>query len=337
MLKIFIFLSIFILNIFAQTITFKEEKFLNALQTSVYKDGKIDFKKDYIEVSYKNLSTSYIFFDDHFISKDNQTEQRLNYEDRVELNLFYKLINFIYKDKKEFIKSLNKAKNNIIEYEKMEELEYGKNNTSIHNILLALSIFDDDNSSRFNFNAYSDKKQNWSLEHIFPQTPKLDNGLLNCNDIKSINELSNNKDIEEFRNNIFLENKDINLDTEYKSLIKILEEGKAKKVTSTQISIIEELIKVESLHHIGNMALLSVGDNASMSNNMFNEKRLNLAKRVSKGSFIPKHTFDVFSKLTDFNQSNVMNENLKIWTLQDITTHQLWMKQRIEKIIGLEL
>ena len=85
------------------------------------------------------------------------------------------------------------------------------------------------------------------------------------------------------------------------------------------------------------MALLSVGDNASMSNNMFNEKRLNLAKRVSKGSFIPKHTFDVFSKLTDFNQSNVMNENLKIWTLQDITTHQLWMKQRIEKIIGLEL
>ena len=67
MLKIFIFLSIFILNVFAQTITFKEEKFLNALQTSVYKDGKIDFKKDYIEVSYKNLSTSYIFFDDHFI------------------------------------------------------------------------------------------------------------------------------------------------------------------------------------------------------------------------------------------------------------------------------
>ncbi|MDD2888723.1 MAG: DUF262 domain-containing protein [Aliarcobacter sp.] len=246
-------------------------------------------------------------------------------------------VSYIYKDKKEFIKSLNKAKNNIIEYEKMEELEYGKNNTSIHNILLALSIFDDDNSSRFNFNAYSDKKQNWSLEHIFPQTPKLDNGLLNCNDIKSINELSNNKDIEEFRNNIFLENKDINLDTEYKSLIKILEEGKAKKVTSTQILIIEELIKVESLHHIGNMALLSVGDNASMSNNMFNEKRLNLAKRVSKGSFIPKHTFDVFSKLTDFNQSNVMNENLKIWTLQDITTHQLWMKQRIEKIIGLEL
>ena len=100
-------------------------------------------------------------------------------------------VSYIYKDKKEFIKSLNKAKNNIIEYEKMEELEYGKNNTSIHNILLALSIFDDDNSSRFNFNAYSDKKQNWSLEHIFPQTPKLDNGLLNCNDIKSINELSN--------------------------------------------------------------------------------------------------------------------------------------------------
>lgn len=56
--------------------------------------------KDYIEVSYKNLSTSYIFFDDHFISKDNQTEQKLNYEDRVELNLFYKLINFIYKDKR---------------------------------------------------------------------------------------------------------------------------------------------------------------------------------------------------------------------------------------------
>ena len=51
--------------------------------------------------------------DDHFISKDNQTEQKLNYEDRVELNLFYKLINFIYKDKKDGIE----------EFFKLQEIE----------------------------------------------------------------------------------------------------------------------------------------------------------------------------------------------------------------------
>ncbi len=96
MFKIFMFLSIFVLNIFAQTINFKEEKYLNALQTSVYKIGKIDFKKDSIEVSYKQSSSIFTFFDDYLVVDDGKTQSRFAYEDKIEFMLFYKLIEFLY-------------------------------------------------------------------------------------------------------------------------------------------------------------------------------------------------------------------------------------------------
>jgi len=256
-------------------------------------------------------------------------------------NRLIDFISYIDKDKLTFIQALHKAKNKIIKYENSEQLgmlEYGKNNTDIHNILLALSVFEDKDfkdkrTTKFNFYAYTDKKQNWSLEHIFPQTPKFDNNFLNHEDIKSINELSNNKSIDDLHKDIDLENEDVDLEKEYSELMDILKNNVARKITNTQIKIIEKLIQVDRLHSIGNMALLSIGDNASMSNHMFNVKRLNLAKRVSKGSFIPKHTFDVFSKLIEVDDKS-MNENLKVWTMQDIITHQSWIETRLIDIIG---
>ena len=137
----------------------------------------------------------------------------------------------------------------------------------------------------------------------------------------------------ELEKDINLENEDINLENEYEKLIIILKNNKPQEITNTQVTIIEKMIENDSLHSIGNMALLSIGDNASMSNNMFNVKRLNLAKRVSKGSFIPKHTFDVFSKLIEANDKT-MNENLKVWTMQDIETHQTWIESRLKYIAG---
>lgn len=250
-------------------------------------------------------------------------------------------ISYIDKDKSAFIQALNEAKNKIIKYENTEQLgqlEYSKHNKDIHNILLALSIFEgkDSITTKFNFYEYTNKRKNWSLEHIFPQTPKFDENFLNNEDIKSINELSTKKTISEIQKDIYLENKDINLEDEYNKLMTILEDNVSGKITSTQVKIIEKLIQVDSLHSIGNMALLSIGDNASMSNHMFNVKRLNLSKRVSKGSFIPKHTFEVFSKLIEVDDKS-MNENLKVWTIKDIKTHQAWIESRLIDIIGHQL
>ncbi|MEV9545939.1 hypothetical protein [Aliarcobacter butzleri] len=110
MYKVF-FIFIFTTFCFSSTINFQEEKFVNALQASVYKNGTIEIKNDSIKVSYKNFDTSYIFFSDYFIVKDKNSEQKLKYEDRVELSIFYKLINLIYRDKKDGIEEFFNLEN----------------------------------------------------------------------------------------------------------------------------------------------------------------------------------------------------------------------------------
>ena len=85
------------------------------------------------------------------------------------------------------------------------------------------------------------------------------------------------------------------------------------------------------------MALLSGSDNSSMSNNMFKAKRLKLAERVSRGSFIPRHTFDVFSKLIEIkdekNKLIAMDNNLSLWTKDDIKFHAKWIEYKLNIII----
>ena len=84
----------------------------------------------------------------------------------------------------------------------------------------------------------------------------------------------------------------------------------------------------ELLNSIGNMALLSGSDNSSNSNGLFDAKRLNIVKLISKGSFVPKHTYDVFSKLL----SDKMEPDLSVWSKKDIEAHEEWIKARVESI-----
>jgi hypothetical protein len=68
--------------------------------------------------------------------------------------------------------------------------------------------------------------------------------------------------------------------------------------------------------------------NSSLSNGMFEGKRKKIADKVSEGAFVPKHTFDVFSKLI----SSEMSPNLSAWTPEDIVIHQDTLKIKLEKI-----
>ncbi len=103
MLKIFIFLFVSLLNLFSQTIKFEEEKYVSSLETSVYNQGIIEFGEKFTKVSYRNLSNNYLFFDEYLIIKDKENEQKYNYEEKIELSLFSKLINLIYKNQDENI------------------------------------------------------------------------------------------------------------------------------------------------------------------------------------------------------------------------------------------
>ena len=83
-----------------------------------------------------------------------------------------------------------------------------------------------------------------------------------------------------------------------------------------------------SLNSIGNMCLLTDKDNASNGCGFFDEKRTNILQRIRQGSFVPKHTFDVFSKM-------VFEENpgdFERWTNENITNHTSAIKKAIESI-----
>ena len=99
-------------------------------------------------------------------------------------------------------------------------------------------------------------------------------------------------------------------------------------MTSDERRVLYRLIKTDKLNSIGNMALLTKSDNSSNRNGMFDKKRFNIAKRVSNGSFVPKHTYDVFSKLI----SEEMTPELNVWNETDIQKHEEWIKTRVNAI-----
>ncbi|MBK6965096.1 MAG: DUF1524 domain-containing protein [Bacteroidales bacterium] len=197
----------------------------------------------------------------------------------------------------------------------ISDLEYKVNDDEIHRVLLSLSVFGD--NKKFDFYSLNIKKENWSLEHIFPQTPDKLPDKLESNDINLINKLLGNR----------LENqgklkerfgRDINLHV-LKSIKSKLKKSECNLNDEEKI-LVYKLMRTDKLNSIGNMALLLNNDNASNGNGMFDKKRINIVKRISSGSFVPKHTYDVFSKLL----SDKMTPDISVWTETDITEHQLW-------------
>ena len=207
------------------------------------------------------------------------------------------------------------------------DLEYGKENNHIHNVLLALSVFNEDN--KFNFSAYSNSDISWSLEHIFPQTPETLADKLFEKDISLLKSLTKGRlnDFEKVATNFSDFDDLMNVESVYNSLSKKLDQ-KECEITFDEKRILYRLIKIEKLNSIGNMALLTKSDNSSNKNGMFDKKRQNIARRVSLGSFVPKHTYDVFSKLVSEN----MTPELNAWTEKDIEKHGEWIIKKIAEI-----
>lgn len=145
--KIFIFLFALLVNLFAQTIEFEEEKYIISLETSVYKHGTIEFNNNFTKVLYKNTSKEFLFFDDYLLIKDNDNEQKFDYEEKIELSLFAKLINLIYKNESENIEEFFKVEKNEDKSINLIPNEYLKNTISKieykkdENILKYLKIY----------------------------------------------------------------------------------------------------------------------------------------------------------------------------------------------------
>lgn len=196
---------------------------------------------------------------------------------------------------------LNRIKIDLITNINFNEISYEETPEKIHQILLHLSVFiKGQENTRFDF--YQFEKEKWTLEHIFPQTPEGKNKILNNADKEAIKQIL--VDVSDEVNNVL--QLEVRTEEEKNVYYKALKEHPA-------------------LNSIANMCLLTGGDNSSNGNKFFNEKRLNILSLIQRGSFVPKHTFDVFSKM--FSNSNT--ESMNNWTISDFNAHLEYIKNSI--------
>jgi hypothetical protein len=241
-------------------------------------------------------------------------------------------LSFIRRDKSDLKNELNNNISNILSFN-IDDLQYRNNNPNweIHDLLLAMSVFGnkDKNKNRFNFMEFNSRT--WSLEHIFPQTPDELKDELRQKDIVLLNSLcgDNLGNFEKVKSKLQEYEDSMDIESVYNSISEKLK-GQNCIISSDEKTILYKLITIDKLNHIGNMALLTGPDNSSNSNGMFDDKRHNIVKLISGGSFVPKHTYDVFSKLI----SKKMTPDLTVWTTTDIDAHSEWIKNKINIIRG---
>ena len=186
-----------------------------------------------------------------------------------------------------------------------EQLYYSNDqDNEIHRVLLALNVFSDGVNKRFNYHRFIEEK--WTLEHIFPQTPEGKGQKLKEKDKQIILEMLGDKVTEEIK--------------------RIL--AKAERTTEEKEIYQTALKSLGSLNSIGNMCLLTDKDNASNGCDFFDEKRTNVLLRIRKGSFVPKHTFDVFSKMI-FDTSP---GDFERWTNDNIKNHSTVIQTTIDNL-----
>ncbi len=193
---------------------------------------------------------------------------------------------------------LSKLGINEDELETVESLRYGEDDDRIHAVLLALSVFPGgDHSARFNFEAF--QKEDWSLEHIFPQTPEGKGQVLSEPQKENIRQL-----LRESSNSGLISE-------EVEAVLRLeVRDTDQRKVYETALEA------TDCINKIGNICLLARKDNSALGNGFFHDKRQAILRRIQSGSFVPKHTFDVFSKMI-----GGLTDDLETWTARDISVH----------------
>lgn len=219
-------------------------------------------------------------------------------------NLSFLKNNYLKENKEILLTSLKDKKQELLQDIDFKTINYEETPDKIHHILLSMNVFiEGQENTKFNFYAFENEK--WSLEHIFPQTPEGKSNVLKDIDKEAIR-------------NILI---DVSQEVDEVLLLDIR--------TDEQKEIYYNALKGHpALNSIANMCLLTGGDNSSNGNKFFHEKRDNILKLIQKGSFVPKHTFDVFSKM--FEEADTAN--MKIWSANDINAHLSHIKSSINYV-----
>jgi len=302
------------------TFFFNKEEGMTALLTLVaiqkgYKGGKKSNPNDYplfnfyhkygrTDEMYKSLLKIYFVLNDWY--NEDKIYNLLGYlffakgSNKTIKDYLSKIDN----DKVTLLKELTEEVNNLIP-KNTDDLYYANaQDNEIHRVLLALNVFTNEINFRFNFHRFIEEK--WTLEHIFPQTPEGKGQILEEKDKQIILDILGEK-----------------VTDEVEIIIK-----KSERTVEEKEKYQNALKSLGSLNSIGNMCLLSHKDNASIGCAFFDKKRENILQSIRKGSFVPKHTFEVFSKVI-FDKNT---GDFERWTSDNITNHSSIIKNKINSI-----
>lgn len=188
----------------------------------------------------------------------------------------------------------------------LEELVYGKHNSAIKNILLLhniQTILDSDNKhSRFPFDIYNNKEENWDIEHIHPVTEQMPKTEKHQQEwLKETSKLI--KDDEALRIKTEIYKKEA-FEGIYQEILNHFSESK----------------KHEDINDLSNLALLNAKINRGYGNAVFLDKRNEIIENDKKGTFIPLCTKNIFMKYytDDIEQITFWGENDRVAYLNNI-------------------
>lgn len=231
----------------------------------------------------------------------------MNVKSEKKVTLGKLLQDYNQSDKETFLKTVKSECRKLLNKKPFSELQYGRDNKVLHDILLAFNLATIQNqiseTSRYPFNIHSEMEGNsWSLEHIHAQkertkkwTPEEINTLKSY--IEKIADMSQDKEtltkFAEYVTPDKLEDEET-----YKAMMAVFmgEEIKFEDKGDGNFLVSSNFEKDDSLM---NLALLQSNKNAALNNKTFPEKRENLAKYENaeqETQFIPICTRNVFFK-----------------------------------------
>ncbi|MDN5356592.1 MAG: hypothetical protein PWQ43_1536 [Rikenellaceae bacterium] len=235
--------------------------------------------KDEIDNNWKEIKRTFQTIDEWFL--DRELYHKIGFLITAGEKITELLNNAKNRQKNDFKKLLDSKITEKVKYNKLEDLEYGKDNLRIKNILLLHNILtmlsNKNETSRFPFDRF--KKEKWDIEHIHaiatevkvkPEAQKewLENNFSKC---EHHNDDKLNLEIDEIVKN----NNPIS-DEDFQSII--------------------EYVLGEEDNSIRNLCLLDRGTNRSYKNDSFKNKRNKIIKNEKEGTFIPICTKNVFFK-----------------------------------------
>ncbi|MDI3479188.1 MAG: hypothetical protein PWQ14_334 [Rikenellaceae bacterium] len=248
--------------------------------------------KDEIDNNWKEIKRTFQTIEEWF--EDRELYHKVGFLITAGEKITELLNNAQKRQKNDFKKFLDSKITEKVKCDNLKELEYGKDNLRIKNILLLHNILtmlsNENETSRFPFDRFKkEKKEKWDIEHIHAIATEMPK-----NKQHRIDWLNNSKEYI---------NEDENLASSISDFVnsydeKIKENPESfDELANLVLDYYSKKSNVETeINDLSNLVLLDSGTNRSYKNAVFPVKRKIIINKEKEGTFIPICTKNVFLK-----------------------------------------